>query len=83
MHAIAVIAAVLLILHLAGGVRAHRRRRRAGTGPRLYYSLGRGWYGPARLPGGFRAGRRLSGPPGRSQGAPRHRKGDTSWHFPS
>ena len=55
---IAVIA-VLVFLHLLGGLHTHRRHRRFGLNPRLYYSLGRGWYGSIRLPGGFRIGHRL------------------------
>jgi hypothetical protein len=54
-----VVAGVLLFLHLLGGVHSHRRHRRRGLNPRLYYSLGRGWYGSIRLPGGFRVGHRL------------------------
>ena len=50
---------VFAVTHLAGGVHGHRRRRRAGLNPRLYYSLGRGWYGSIRLPGNFRIGHRL------------------------
>ena len=57
--AIAVIAA-LVILHLAGGARAHRRHyRQHGLHPNLYDTYGRGWYGSIRLPGGFRIGHRL------------------------
>jgi hypothetical protein len=50
---------IAAIVHLAGGVHSHRRHRRAGFNPRLYYSLGRGWHGSVRLPGGFRVGHKL------------------------
>jgi hypothetical protein len=53
----AVIAA-LVVIHLAGGAHGHARARRRGMNPRLYYSLGRGWYGSIRV-GGFRIGHRL------------------------
>lgn len=53
-----VIVAALVVLHLLGGAHTHRRHRRAGMNPRLYYSLGRGWYGSIRV-GGFRIGHRL------------------------
>jgi hypothetical protein len=57
---IVVIAAALVLLHLAGGARSHRRHyQRHGTHPNLYYTYGRGWYGSVRLPGGFRVGHRL------------------------
>jgi hypothetical protein len=38
------IVAIVIAVHLAGGPRTYRRHRRAGLNPRLYYSLGRGWY---------------------------------------
>jgi hypothetical protein len=59
MTVIIIVLGALVLLHLAGGVHAHRRHRRDGLNPRLYYSLGRGWYGSVRLPGGFRIGHRL------------------------
>jgi hypothetical protein len=53
-------AAAYVVLHLAGGARAHRRHyRRHGMHPNLYYTYGRGWYGSIRLPGGWRIGHRL------------------------
>jgi hypothetical protein len=54
-----VIILVVVVVHLLGGVHTHRRHRRAGLNPKLYWSLGRGWYGSIRLPGGFRIGHRL------------------------
>ena len=59
--AIAIIAAVLVLAHLAGGARRHRRHyRQHGSHPNLYYTYGRGWYGTVRLPGGgFRVGHKL------------------------
>ena len=48
------IIAIVIAVHLAGGPRTHRRHRRARLNWRLYYSLGRGWYGSIRVPGGFR-----------------------------
>ena len=61
MLAILVIAViVVLVLHLAGGARSHRRHyQQHGAHPNLYYTYGRGWYGSVRLPGGFRVGHRL------------------------
>jgi hypothetical protein len=57
---IIIIAAALVLLHLTGGARAHRRHyKRHGLHPNLYYTYGRGWYGSVRLPGGFRVGHRL------------------------
>jgi len=48
-----------LLLHLAGGARAHRRHyQQHGVHPNLYYTYGRGWYGSVRV-GGFRVGHRL------------------------
>jgi hypothetical protein len=50
---------VLVLAHLAGGARSHRRHyRQHGLHPNLYYTYGRGWYGSIRL-GGFRLGHRL------------------------
>ena len=57
MEAFVVVAAVAAFW-LLGGLHGHRRGRRAGLSPRLYYSLGRGWYGSVRI-GGFRIGHRL------------------------
>jgi hypothetical protein len=55
-----VIVAALVVLHLLGGTRSHRRHyRQHGLHPNLYYTYGRGWYGSIRLPGGFRLGRHL------------------------
>ena len=56
-------AAILIIVGVAvfwllGGLHGHRRGRRHGLAPRLYWSLGRGWYGSVRI-GGFRIGHRL------------------------
>ena len=49
----------LVVLHLAGGARSHRRHyRQHGMRPNLYYTYGRGWYGSVRI-GGFRIGHRL------------------------
>lgn len=60
MAAIIIIAVIAYaLLHLGAGVHRHRRHRRAGLNPRLYWSLGRGFYGSVRLPGGFRVGHRL------------------------
>ena len=59
MEAVIIIVIVLVAIHLLGGMHSHRRRRRAGLNPRLYYSLGRGWYGSIRLPGGWRIGHHL------------------------
>lgn len=57
---IIIVIAVLILGHLAGGARAHRRHyRQHGAHPSLYYTYGRGWYGSVRLPGGFRVGHRL------------------------
>lgn len=54
-----IIVVVLVIVHLAGGARQHRRHyRQHGVHPNLYYTYGRGWYGSVRL-GGFRIGHRL------------------------
>lgn len=47
-----------LAFWLLGGLHGHSRGRRAGMSPRLYWSLGRGWYGSVRI-GGFRIGHRL------------------------
>ena len=59
MAAIIVIAvAVYALLHLGSGLHRHRRYRRAGLSPRLYWSLGRGFYGSIRV-GGFRIGHKL------------------------
>ena len=50
----------LAVLWLLGGAHRHRRHyRQYGVHPNLYYTYGRGWYGSARLPGGFRIGHRL------------------------
>jgi hypothetical protein len=43
---------------LLGGLHGHRRARRAGLSPKLYWSLGRGLYGSIRV-GGFRIGHKL------------------------
>jgi hypothetical protein len=51
---IIIIAVTAVAVHLGGGIRTHRRHRRAGLNPRLHYSLGRGWNGSVRLPAGFR-----------------------------
>jgi hypothetical protein len=58
--AIAVLVIVVLVLtHLAGGARSHRRHyRQHGVHPNLYYTYGRGWYGSIKL-FGFRVGHRL------------------------
>lgn len=48
----------LVAFWLIGGLHGHRRGRRAGMAPRLYWSLGRGWYGSVRI-GGFRIGHKL------------------------
>jgi hypothetical protein len=57
---VTVIAVVVLLAHLAGGARSHRRHySQHGAHPNLYYTYGRGWYGSVRLPGGFRVGHRL------------------------
>lgn len=53
-----VVIVALVVIHLAGGAHGHARARRRGMNPRLYYSLGRGWYGSIRV-GGFRIGHRL------------------------
>jgi len=59
MTILVLIAVALVVLHLAGGARAHRRHyRRHGLHPNLYWTYGRGWYGSVRL-GGFRIGHRL------------------------
>jgi hypothetical protein len=52
MGAIIVVAVVaVIVLHLAGGARAHRRHyRQHGAHPNLYYTYGRGWYGSVRVP---------------------------------
>jgi hypothetical protein len=43
----------VVVLHLLGGARSHRRHyRQHGLHPNLYYTYGRGWYGSVRLPGG-------------------------------
>ena len=57
--AIIVIVAVLLAIHLLGGAHSHVKHRRAGLRPRLSYTLGYGWYGSLRLPGGFRLGHHI------------------------
>ena len=61
MATVLVIAVVVYaLLHLGSGLHRHRRYRRAGLSPRLYWSLGRGFYGSARIPGtGFRVSHRL------------------------
>ena len=59
MTIVVIIAVVLIVLHLAGGARSHRRHyRQHGMRPNLYYTYGRGWYGSVRI-GGFRIGHRL------------------------
>ena len=59
MTIVIIIAAVLVVAHLAGGVHSHRRHyRQHGLHPNLYYTYGRGLYGSIRL-GGFRIGHRL------------------------
>lgn len=59
--AIVTVVAVVLVVHLIGGLfHTHRARRHArGRRVSLYYTMGRGWYGSIRLPGGFRIGHRL------------------------
>lgn len=53
------IVVILVLAHLAGGARSHRRYyREHGTHPRLSYTYGLGWYGSIRV-GGFRIGHRL------------------------
>jgi hypothetical protein len=60
MTIVIIIAVVLVVLHLAGGARSHRRHyRRHGVRPNLCYTYGRGWWASVRLPGGFRVGHRL------------------------
>jgi hypothetical protein len=58
-EAIIAVVVILVLAHLAGGGRAHRRHyREHGMHPNLYYTYGRGWYGSVRL-FGFRVGHRL------------------------
>ena len=55
-----IVIAALVLLHLAGGGRAHRLHyQQHGAHPNLHYTYGRGWYSSVRLPGGFRVGHRL------------------------
>jgi hypothetical protein len=51
MTIVIILIVALLLLHLAGGARAHRRHyRQHGVHPNLYYTYGRGWYGSSGCP---------------------------------
>ena len=57
---IAIAIVVLVLAHLAGGARSHRRHyQQHGVHPNLYYTYGRGWWASVRLPGGFRVGHHI------------------------
>jgi hypothetical protein len=55
-----IIAVILLVIHLIGGAHSHRRARRRGLRPSLFYTYGMGWYGSIHLLGGFRLGHRIT-----------------------
>jgi hypothetical protein len=57
MHVLLIVAAIAAFW-LLGGLHGHRRGRRSGLSPRLYWSLGRGWYGSIRI-GGWRIGHKI------------------------
>ncbi len=50
MTIVIIVIAALLVLHVAGGARTHRRHyRQHGLHPNLYYTYGRDWHGSIRL----------------------------------
>jgi hypothetical protein len=59
MHILIAIVILYVLVHLLFGHWHHRRRRRHGLSPNIYWSLARGPYASVRLPGGFRVGHRL------------------------
>jgi len=73
MHGVALAIVGVAVFWLLGGLHGHHRGRRAGLSPRLYWSLGRGWYGSIRI-GGFRIGHKLLDPPPGPPGGIRNKR---------